>query len=126
MIKIKISSVFVNDQLAALEFYTKKLGFIVKKDIPVGEYKWLTVGTEGSEFEMLLEPNAHPASKAYTKAIFEEGIAATTLYVDNIDTEYERLKGLGIEFKSAPMEMGDVKIAVFNDTCGNYIQLCQE
>ena len=126
MIKIKISSVFVNDQSAALEFYTKKLGLIVKKNILIGEYKWLTVGTEGSEFEMLLEPNAHPASQAYTKAIFKDGIAATILYVDNIDSEYKRLKGLGVEFKSTPVKMGDVKIAVFNDTCGNYIQLCQE
>ena len=126
MIEIKLSSVFVNDQSAALNFYTNKLGLIVKKNIPIGEYKWLTVGTEGSEFEMLLEPNANPASQAYTKSIFEQGIPATTLFVDNIDAEYERLKALGVEFKSAPAEMGGVKTAVFNDTCGNYIQLCQE
>ena len=126
MIKIKLSSVFVNDQSVALDFYTKKLGLVLKKDIPIGEYKWLTVGTEDSEFELLLEPNAHPAGQEYSKAMFKDGIPATILFVDNIDSEYKRLKDLGVEFKSGPMEMGEVKIAILNDTCGNYIQLCQE
>jgi predicted enzyme related to lactoylglutathione lyase len=126
MIKVKLSSIFVSDQEKALEFYTKTLGFVKKVAVPVGDYKWLTVGSAESEFEMPLEPNAHPAAKTYQKAIFEDGIPATMLFVDDIDAEYNRLKNAGVEFQSEPIGMGEVRIAAFNDTCGNWIQLCQQ
>jgi predicted enzyme related to lactoylglutathione lyase len=126
MIKLKVSSIFVTDQQKAMDFYTQKVGFVVKTDVPAGEYKWLTVGTEDSEFELLLEPNAHPASKEYQDKIFADGIPATMFFVDDIKKEYDRLKGLGVEFKTEPVDAGGVMIAVFNDTCGNYITLCQQ
>lgn len=126
MIKIKLSSIFVNDQQKALDFYTKILGLVTKANVPIGEHKWLTVGSSDSEFEMLLEPNIHPAAKTYQKALFEDGIPATMLFVDDINAEYNRLKNTGVEFKNAPAQMGNVKIAAFNDTCGNWIQLCEK
>ena len=126
MIKLKLSSIFVDDQDKALDFYTKKLGLEIKNNISLGEYKWLTVGSADSEFEMLLEPKAHPAAKEYASAIYKDGITATILYVDDIDKEYKRLIGEGVKFLSEPADMGGVKLAVFDDTCGNLIRLCQE
>ena len=125
MIRAKLSSVFVNDQAKALEFYTSKLGFQKKVDEPAGEYKWLTVGHPQDDFELLLESNAHPAAKTFQEAIFNNGIAATMFFVDDIDKEYEELKSKGVKFKSAPTPMGKATIAVFDDTCGNYITICQ-
>lgn len=126
MIKLKVSSIFVDDQQKAVDFYTQKIGFVVKTDVPAGEYRWLTVGTEDSEFELLLEPNVHPAAKEYADKIFNDGIPATMFFVDDIDKEYERLKGLGVEFKSDPVDAGGIRMAILNDTCGNYITLCQQ
>ena len=125
MIKVKISSVFVTDQAQAEKFYTDVLGFIKKADVPVGEHRWLTVGNPDTDFELSLEPNQHPAAKHYQKAIFEDGIPATMFYVDDIDFEYESLKSKGVSFKSEPKEFGGVKLATLNDTCGNWIALCQ-
>lgn len=125
MIHVKLSSIFVNDQEKALHFYTEILGLVKKVDVPAGEYKWLTVGSADSDFQMLLEPNVHPAAQVYQKALFSDKIPATMLFVDDIDAEYSRLKNKGVEFTSAPVQMGPVKIAALNDTCGNWIQLCQ-
>lgn len=125
--KIKITSVFVEDQDKALRFYTEVLGFVKKQDFPVGEFKWLTVVSpeEPDDVELLLEPNDNPAAKTYQKALFEQGIAQTGFAVEDINKEYERLKGLGVAFMMEPTDAGTAVIAVFNDTCGNWIQLYQ-
>ena len=125
--KIKLSSVLVDDQDKALTFYTKVLGFVKKMDMPLGEFKWLTVvSPEGpDDIELLLEPNSNPAAKTFQKAIFEQGIPLTAFAVDDIQKEYERLKKLGVEFTMEPTNMGMTTVAVFNDTCGNLIQIHQ-
>ncbi|MDP9120162.1 MAG: VOC family protein [Acidobacteriota bacterium] len=125
--KITLSSVFVEDQAKALRFYTEVLGFVKRKDVPLGKNRWLTVGsTEGAaEVELLLEPNEHPAAKAFQAAIFADGIPATSFTSTDIEGEYERLIGLGVVFRKKPTKMGPVTIAVFEDTCGNLIQLHQ-
>ena len=125
--KIKVTSVVVDDQAKALKFYTEKLGFIIKMDIPVGEYKWLTVVSpeEPDGVELLLEPNAFDPAKVYHKALFDAGIPATMFNVDDINSEYLRLQELGVEFSVAPTQSGPATIAVFNDTCGNNIQIVQ-
>jgi len=126
--KIGVSSVFVEDQEQALKFYTEKLGFIKKQDVAAGQYRWLTVVSPDDQegTELLLEPNNNPAAKTYQKAIFEQGIPATSFWVEDVKNEYERLKSLGIIFKMEPAEMGPVTIAVFNETCGNLIQIAQK
>ena len=125
--KIYVTSVFVDDQTRAHDFYTEKLGFVVKNDIPMGEHRWLTVVSpeqlEGTE--LLLEPSEHPAVKPYKTALVSDGIPATSFQVDNLDTEYERLSGLGVTFTQQPMDAGPVRMAVLDDTCGNLIQLVQ-
>ena len=125
--KIKLNSVFVNDQAKALDFYLDVLGFKKKMDIPMGEYRWLTVVSpeEPEGAELLLEPNANPAAAAYQKAIFEAGIPLTSFAVDDIASEYQRLTGLGVVFKSEPVDAGGTMVAVFDDTCGNLIQIYQ-
>jgi catechol 2,3-dioxygenase-like lactoylglutathione lyase family enzyme len=125
--KIKLTSVMVDDQDKALEFYTAVLGFVKKTDIPVGEFKWLTViSPEGpDDIELLLEPNNNPAARTYQKAIFEQGIPSTAFAVEDIQNEYERMKQLGVAFKTTPTQMGPATVAVFDDTCGNLIQLYQ-
>ncbi|WP_028552761.1 VOC family protein [Paenibacillus sp. UNC451MF] len=128
--KIHLTSVFVDDQEKALKFYTEVLGFVKKMDMPAGEFRWLTVvspeGPEGPEdIQLLLEPNNNPTAQTYQKAIFEQGIAATSFAVEDIHKEYERLKKLGVVFTMEPTAMGPVTVAVFNDTCGNLIQLGQ-
>ncbi|MFA6082939.1 VOC family protein [Mucilaginibacter sp.] len=125
--KITLTSVFVSDQEKALQFYTEVLGFIKKNEIPLGEFKWLTLVSPAlpDGVELLLEPNNNPAASNYQKAIFEQGIPATAFYVDDIDEEYKRLLSLGVSFVTPPTEAGPVKIAVFNDTCGNLIQIYQ-
>lgn len=125
--KIKLCSVLVEDQESALEFYTNVLGFIKKRDIPVGEFKWLTVVSpeEPEGTELLLEPNDNPAAKTYQKALFEQGIPLTAFAVEDIQIEYERLKGLGVKFQTEPTSMGNTQVAVLDDTCGNLIQLYQ-
>lgn len=126
--KIKLTSVFVGDQERALRFYTDVLGFIKKKDMPVGQFRWLTVvSPEGpDDVELLLEPNDNPAAIAYQKALFEQGIPLTAFAVDDVQKEYERLKDLGVLFQSGPAAVGTTTIAVFEDTCGNLIQLYQD
>ena len=125
--KIKLNSVFVDDQDKALKFYTEVLGFVKKQDFPVGEFKWLTVvSPEGpDDIELLLEPNDNPAAKTYQEAVFEQGIPLTAFAVDNIQKEYERMKQLGVVFTTEPTKAGPVTQAVFDDTCGNLIQLYQ-
>lgn len=125
--KIKLSSVFVDDQDKALKFYMEVLGFVKKIDMPVGDAKWLTVisADEPGGTELLLEPNGNPAAKTYQTAIFEQGIPATAFEVEDIQSEYKRLKNLGVVFQAKPQKMGEVTTAVFDDTCGNLIQLYQ-
>ncbi|MEJ2601653.1 MAG: VOC family protein, partial [Anaerolineales bacterium] len=116
--KIQLNSVFVDDQDKALEFYTQVLGFVKQRDIPVGEARWLTVvSPDGSQdIELLLEPNSNPAAKTYQQAIFEQGIPATAFAVDDIQSEYARLKEQAVEFTMEPTNMGMTTAAVFNDT----------
>jgi len=125
--KIKLTSVFVDDQDKALKFYTEVLGFVKKLDFPVGEFKWLTVVSpqEPNGTELLLEPSDNPAAKAFKKSIFEQGITAAAFASDDIQKEYARLKKLGVQFTIEPTNMGMATIAVFNDTCGNLIQIYQ-
>lgn len=123
--KIQLSSVMVDDQEKALNFYTQVLGFVKKRDIPLGEARWLTVvSPEGpGDVELLLEPNSNPAAKTFQKAIFEQGIPLTAFAVEDIQKEYARLKKLGVEFTMEPTNMGMTTAAVFDDTCGNLIQI---
>lgn len=125
---IIVTSIFVEDQEKALEFYTKTLGFVKKHDVPTGEYRWITLVSpdEQNGTELLLEPNIHPAAKEYQKKISSEGIPATMFGVANIHNEYKRLLENGVNFTMVPTKMGDVTIAVFDDTCGNLIQLIQQ
>ena len=123
--KIKLTSVIVDDQEKALKFYTEVLGFIKKTEIPMGEHKWLTVVSKEEQdgVELVLEPVGFPPAKTYQKALFEAGIPLTAFQVDNLETEYQRLLERGVSFSMAPTLMGTTKLAVFNDTCGNNIQL---
>ena len=124
--RITLNSVLVDDQSKALTFYTKVLGFIASQDVPVGEFRWLTVRSpEGGETELTLEPNANPAAKAYQAALFEQRIPLTAFEVDDIKAEFQRLRAKGVEFTTEPMQAGPVRIAVFSDTCGNLIQIYQ-
>ena len=123
--KIKLNSVLVDDQDKALKFYTEVLGFVKKTDIPMGEAKWLTVvSPEGpDDIELVLEPMGFPPAKTYQKALFDAGIPSTSFAVDDTKKEYERLKMLGVVFTMEPTHMGPATIAVFDDTCGNLIQI---
>jgi catechol 2,3-dioxygenase-like lactoylglutathione lyase family enzyme len=127
IMKIQLSSVMVDNQDKARKFYTEVLGFVVSKDIPMGEANWLTmVSPDGpTEIELLLEPLGFPPAKTYQQALFEAGIAATAFAVDDIQKEYERMKELGVLFRSEPTKTGPVTVAMFDDTCGNLIQLYQ-
>jgi catechol 2,3-dioxygenase-like lactoylglutathione lyase family enzyme len=124
--RIKLNSLFVDDQDKALRFYTEVLGFVKSKDIPVGGgFRWLTlVSPEGGDTELVLEPNAHPAARAYQEALLADGIPATAFEVDDVKAEHARLSGRGVVFHREPTPMGEVTIAVFADTCGNWIQIC--
>lgn len=127
--KISLVSVSVGDQEAALAFYTEKLGFVKKTDIPMGNVSWLTVvspeNLDGPE--LVLEPNAeYPAMKALKEALLEDGIPFTAFEVDDIDAEHKRLRDLGVRFTQNPVESAGVKYAVFDDTCGNLIQIYQK
>ena len=123
--KITLTSIFVDDQRAALEFYTGVLGFTVRHDIAMGEFAWLTVvspeAPEGPE--LLLEPAEHPAVRPYRAALVEDGIPLAQLTVDNVQAEYERLVEAGVTFTQPPVVAGEVSTAVFDDTCGNLIQI---
>ncbi|MEU9802610.1 VOC family protein [Streptomyces sp. NPDC051000] len=127
--KIHMTSVFVDDQAKALAFYTEILGFVKKHDVPVGEKdRWLTVVSrdEPGGTELLLEPAGHPAVKPYRDALVGDGIPLAQFAVDDVRAEYERLRGLGVRFTQEPVEMGPVTTAVFDDTCGNLIQIATE
>lgn len=125
--KIKVTSVFVNNQEKALKFYTEVLGFVKKSDVSVGEYRWLTVVSpeQPDGVELLLEPNNNPAAKTYQQAIFQQGIPATAFFVEDIQAEHKRLKELGVMFTQDPLKVTGSTIAVFDDTCGNLIQINQ-
>jgi len=125
--KIKITSVPVKNQSEALNFYTEKLGFVKKTDIPMGEHSWLTVvsNEEQDGVELLLEPMGFEPARVYQEALFKAGIPWTAFNVDDVDKEFDRLKALGVKFSVQPTVMGPVKIAVLDDTCGNNIQLVQ-
>ncbi|MCY4072599.1 MAG: VOC family protein [Chloroflexi bacterium] len=125
--RIEITGVFVDNQDKALKFYTDILGFLPKHDIPVGAFRWLTVVSPENPdgVELLLEPNDNPASSTFQQAIFEQGIPAHMFSVDDIQSEVDRLKDLGVEFFMEPTDAGQVTIAIFNDTCGNLIQIMQ-
>ena len=125
--KIKLSSVIVDDQKKALRFYTEVLGFVLKRDIPLGEHSWLTVvsAEEQDGTELVLEPMGFEPARVYQKALFEAGIPWMALNVDDIQKEYERLEKLGVVFSMKPTRMGPATLAVFDDTCGNNMQLVQ-
>ena len=127
MPKICVTSVPVDDQERALDFYTRVLGFIKKTDVPLGEHRWLTVVSPEAQsgVELLLEPMAFEPAKTYQQSLKEAGIPWTSFAVDDLEKEYEKLCNLGVQFSIAPREAGTVMIAVLDDTCGNYIQLMQ-
>jgi catechol 2,3-dioxygenase-like lactoylglutathione lyase family enzyme len=126
--RIVVTSVFVEDQEEALSFYTDILGFQKKTDVPLGEDRWLTVVSpeEPDGVELLLEPSGHPAVKPFKQALVEDGIPFTSFGVEDVETEHARLEGLGVKFTQPPTRFGDVTTAVFDDTCGNLIQIAQK
>lgn len=125
--KIKLNSVLVPDQEGALRFYTEVLGFVKETDIPAGEFRWLTVVSpeEPDGAALVLEPNANPAAQAYQRALFEAGIPLTAFATDDLEGDYRRLDDLGVVFQVPPTDAGEARIAVFEDTCGNLIQIYQ-
>ncbi len=125
--KIVVTSVFVDDQEKALRFYTDVLGFRKKEDVPLGEYRWLTVESpEGAHgMELLLEPDAHPAVRPFKQALVKDGIPFASFGVDDLQRDYERLRAAGVRFTQPPVNHGPVSTAVLDDTCGNLIQLAQ-
>jgi len=126
--KIIVTSIFVQDQDKALKFYSEKLGFVKKHDVPMGKFRWITLVSPDHHdgTELLLEPNDHPAAKEYQKRIFSEGIPATMFGVEDVHEEYDRLIKLGVKFTMEPTKMGDLTLAVFDDTCGNLLQIIQQ
>jgi catechol 2,3-dioxygenase-like lactoylglutathione lyase family enzyme len=130
-VRLYVTSVFVDDQAKALDFYTRTLGFRLKTDMPAGDARWLTVvpaddpAEDPDGIELLLEPAGHPAVGPYREALAADGIPATSFRVDDLDAEFRRLQGLGVAFTLAPMDAGPVRMAVFDDTCGNLIQLVE-
>lgn len=123
--RITVTSVLVDDQDKALKFYTEVLGFVKKTEIPLGEAKWLTVVSPDNldGVELVLEPAGHPAAGPYRRALVEDGIPFTTFAVDDVHAEHARLRALGVRFTQEPVEMPGVTTAVFDDTCGNLIQI---
>src|SRR5881398_58649 len=123
--KIKVTSIYVDDQAKALRFYTDILGFVKKADFTQGPYRWLTVASpeepDGTELQLALNDN--PAAKAYQQALFEQGQPAAMFYVDDVQREYDRMKPLGAEFTMPPTKVTGSTIAMVNDTCGNLIQI---
>lgn len=125
--KNKLNSVMVNDQAKALAFYTEKLGFVKKEDIPMGEFRWLTVVSPDGpdDLELVLEPNAHAAAKVFQKAIYDDGIPAAAFVSSDLKAEHALLVEKGVQFTKPPTDAGGTMIATFDDTCGNLIQLYQ-
>jgi catechol 2,3-dioxygenase-like lactoylglutathione lyase family enzyme len=126
--KIVVTSVFVDDQEKALRFYTDVLGFAKKHDIPLGHARWLTVVSPDDRLgtELLLEPDLHPAVKSFKKPLVEDGIPFTSFGVQDVQREHQRLAAAGVRFTQPPVQMGPVMTAVFDDTCGNLIQIAQK
>ena len=126
--KIVVTSVLVDDQEKALRFYTDVLGFIKKNDIPMGQFRWLTVvsSSDANGVELLLEPDQHPAAKPFKRALVEDGIPFTSFGVEDVQAEYDRLLKAGVQFTQPPVAMGPVTTAVMDDTCGNLIQIAQK
>ena len=125
MPRINITSVLVDDQDKALRFYTEVLGFRKKREVPLGNHRWLTVVSpdDPDGTELLLEPDGHPAVGPFKRALQNDGIPFTSFAVDDVNAEYERLRALGVTFTKQPLEAGPVTTAVLDDTCGNLIQL---
>jgi catechol 2,3-dioxygenase-like lactoylglutathione lyase family enzyme len=122
--KINLASVFVDDQAKALQFYTDVLGFVKRADVPLGEHRWLTVASGAdSEIELVLEPDDHPAVQPFKRALLADGIPFTSFAVDDVAAETARLRELGVRFVQEPAQMGPVTTAVFEDTCGNLLQI---
>ena len=123
--KIKVTSIYVDDQEKALRFYTDVLGFVKKADFTQGPFRWLTVvsAEEPDGTQLQLAPNDNPAARAYQQAMFEQGQPATMFYVDDVQREYDRMKPLGAEFTMPPTKVTGSTIAMLNDTCGNRIQI---
>lgn len=126
--KIVLTSVLVDDQERALRFYTEVLGFVKKTDVPMGESRWLTVVSpeDPDGVELLLEPDSHPAAGPFKAALVADGIPFTSFAVADVDAEFERLRAAGVTFTQEPVSMGPVTIAVFDDTCGNLIQIASK
>lgn len=125
--RIHLSSVLVDDQARALDFYTRVLGFAKKTDIPLGDARWLTVVSpdDPDGTELVLEPDNHPAVKPFKDALVNDGIPYTSFAVEDVRREFKRLQGLGVRFTQEPVDMGPVTAAVFDDTCGNLIQIAE-
>ena len=125
--RIYITSVLVDDQEKALRFYTEKLGFTKQADVPLGEHRWLTlVSPDDPEGPQLaLEPDVHPAAGPFKAALAADGIPVTSFAVDDVHAEFQRLRGLGVQFTQEPVDMGGVTTAVLDDTCGNLIQIAK-
>lgn len=123
--RITLTSLFVDDQAAALEFYTRVLGFVKKTDVPLGEHRWLTLvsGDDPDGVELLLEPVTHEAVAPYRAALAADGIPAAQFTVDDVQSEFERMRDLGVTFTQAPTKLGPVTTAVLDDTCGNLVQI---
>ena len=123
--RINLVSVLVDDQEKALRFYTEVLGFVKKTEVPLGEHRWLTVvSPEAADgVELVLEPDEHPAAKPFKTALVADGIPYTSFAVDDVHAEFDRLTGLGVTFTQEPAQLGPVTTAVFDDTCGNLIQI---
>ena len=123
--KIKLTSIYVNDQEKALRFYTEVLGFVKKADFTQGPFRWLTVASpeEPGGTELQLARNDNPAARAYQQALFDQGQPASMFYVDDVQREYDRMKPLGAEFTMPPTKVTGSTIAMLNDTCGNLIQI---
>jgi catechol 2,3-dioxygenase-like lactoylglutathione lyase family enzyme len=126
--RIVVASVLVDDQEKALRFYTDVLGFTKKTDVPMGEFRWLTVVSpdDPGGVELLLEPDQHPAARPFKKALVEDGIPFTSFGVADIQAEFDRLRAAGVHFTQPPVAMGPVTTAVLDDTCGNLIQIAQK
>jgi catechol 2,3-dioxygenase-like lactoylglutathione lyase family enzyme len=125
MLTINITSVFVDDQAKALAFYTDVLGFVKKTDVPAGGARWLTVVSPAAPdgVELLLEPDGHPAARPFKEALVADGIPFTQFAVEDVQAEFERLSAAGVRFVQEPTDLGPVVMAVFDDTCGNLIQI---
>lgn len=126
--RIHLTGVLVDDQQKALRFYTETLGFKEKHNLPLGRHAWITVVSEDAPdgTELLLEPDEHPAAKPFKEALFEDGIPGASFAVDDIEAEHQRLVALGVRFVQPPTDLGTVKTAVFDDTCGNLVQIVEE